>query len=259
LFSLKGLSVPPKNYKLIWSDEFNQAEGTAPDPAKWNYNLGDHGWGNKELERYTDLAQNACVTADPLASNGKALMIQAIKESDGSFTSARINTNEKFSFTYGWVEGRLRLPYGQGIWPAFWMVGEKKTYGNWPHCGEIDIMENLGHHLSEIHGTIHGPGYFTDTGITTIYALPDGKKFKDDYHVFAMEWTEGKIKFFVDDQLYRTLTPSDLPAGTKWVFDHPFILILNLAVGGTWPGYPDSATVFPQTLMVDYLRVYQPE
>ena len=184
-------------------------------------------------------------------------MIRAIQEADGGFTSARINTKEKFSFTYGWVEGRMKLPRGKGLWPAFWMVGEKKKYGHWPHCGEIDIMENLGHQLSTIHGTIHGPGYFTDTGITSAYTLPDGKMFKDDYHTFSAEWSIEKIEFLTDNQPYRTLTPSDLPAETKWVFDHPFSIILNLAVGGIWPGYPDSTTLFPQAFMVDYVRVYQ--
>jgi beta-glucanase (GH16 family) len=210
------------------------------------------------LELYTNRLENASVVSDPMAEKGKALRIQAIHEADGTYTSARIKTENQFTFKYGWVEARLRLPFGQGIWAAFWMVGEKSSYGGWPHCGEIDIMESKGgKEFSTIHGTLHGPGYYTDDGITSSHTLPDRKEFQEDYHTFALEWTENKIQFLVDGKVYKTRTPADLPKGTQWVFDHPFFLVLNLAVGGTWPGYPDATTVFPQSYMVDYVRVYQ--
>lgn len=249
----------PAGYKLIWSDEFQQTEGTAPDAHSWVYAQGNHGWGNQELENYTDHIENAYVTSDPLAQDGKALVIKAIKQSDGTYTSARINTSGKFEFTYGWVEARMKLPWGQGIWPAFWLLGSKKDGQTWPGCGEIDVMENIGKPDDETfcHGTIHGPGYSGDDGITTKYSLPHEPKLKDDYHVYAMEWSVNRIDFYLDGHLYKKLTPADLPKGTKWVYDHPFFIILNLAVGGKWPGYPDSTTTFPQTFMIDYVRVYQ--
>jgi beta-glucanase (GH16 family) len=256
---VRPADAAPPGFQLLWSDEFNQTDGTGPDAGKWVHALGDKGWGNKELENYTDRLPNASVVSDPLALDGKALQIKAIKEADGTYNSARLLTKGKFSFKYGWAEARLRLPYGQGIWPAFWMLGMESDYGGWPHCGEIDIMENIGKVADQpiCHGTIHGPGYSGDRGLTSVYTLPNGEKFKEAYHLFAVEWTVNKIKFYVDGHLYKTRVPADLPTGTKWVFDHPFYLLLNLAVGGQWPGYPDSSTVFPQTLMVDYVRVYQ--
>jgi beta-glucanase (GH16 family) len=238
--------------QLIWSDEFNGAPGSPPDPTKWVYDLGGGGWGNQELEVYTDNRGNAY-----LDGQGH-LVIQALQPTLGKFTSARLKTLGKFAFEYGRVEARIRIPYGQGIWPAFWMLGADIGRTKWPGCGEIDIMENIGREPDTVHGTIHGPGYSGAKGIGKPFRISAGR-FAGEYHVFAIDWTPERIDFLVDGQSYHTVTPASLPAGTKWVYDHPFFLILDLAVGGQWPGNPDETTEFPQKMLVDYVRVYQPE
>ena len=240
----------------VWSDEFNQAEGTAPDPSKWTYDLGGGGWGNQELEVYTNALENARIVADPDATNGRALAITAVHTA-GGYTSARLKTQGLFTATYGRVEARLKLPRGQGLWPAFWMLGNNFGTVGWPACGEIDVMENLGQDLTRIYGTLHGPGYSGAHGLQGIYTLPGGPSFGDGYHVFAVDWSPGLIEWSVDGQVYHTCTPATIPTGTQWVFNNaPFFLIVNLAVGGAWGGNPDATTVFPQTLSVDYVRVY---
>jgi beta-glucanase (GH16 family) len=243
-------------WTLTWSDEFNGPDGTAPDPTKWKIETGGNGWGNQELEYYTSRSQNLHVR------NGNLEMV-ALKEDytgqDGitrNYTSARLNTSGKFDQTYGRFEARIKIPYGQGIWPAFWMLGNDMSAIDWPGCGEIDIMENIGREPAIVHGTIHGPGYSGSNGIGSPYSLASGR-FADDYHVFAVEWEPNQIRFYVDDHLYGTHTPPELPFGTKWVYNHPFFLILDLAIGGGWPGNPDATTTFPQTMVVDYVRVYQ--
>jgi len=247
-------SFPPPGWKLAWHDEF---DGTALDPAKWSFATGGDGWGNKELEYYTARPQNLFV-------KDGMLHIQAVKEDykgpDGverAYTSGRILTKGKFAQRYGRFEARIRIPAGQGMWPAFWMMGEGAA--SWPDRGEIDIMENIGKEPDTVHGTIHGPGYSGSKGISTPFTLPAGRKFAEDFHVYAIEWQPNAIRWYVDNELYKTVTPADLPAGTKWVFDRPFYLLLNLAIGGGWPGSPDSATVFPQSMLVDYVRVYERE
>ncbi len=251
-------------WKLIWNDEFDGPVGSLPDPQKWRYDLGGEGWGNQEWEYYTDRPQNASL-------DGKgALMIQALetsKQPEASincwygackYTSARLLTRGVFEFTYGKVEARLQMPYGQGVWPAFWMLGSNIDSVSWPVSGEIDIMENIGREPSTIHGTIHGPGYSGADGIGKDYTLASGA-FKDDFHVFAVEWEPEAIRWYVDGEQYFQVTPKSLPAGRKWVYDHPFFLLVNLAIGGYWPGYPDETTTFPQQFLVDYVRVYQAE
>jgi beta-glucanase (GH16 family) len=166
-----------------------------------------------------------------------------------------LKTSGLFTQTYGRFEARIKIPYGQGIWPAFWMLGNDISSAGWPTCGEIDIMESVGFEPNKVHGTLHGPGYSGATPLTGVYALPSGR-FADDFHIFAIEWGPNTVRFYVDDQLYETRTTADLPAGTRWVFDHPFFVILNVAVGGNWPGSPDASTVFPQQMLVDYVRVY---
>ncbi len=255
--------APPQSHtssdqwKLVWSDEFNAPNGSAPDPAKWTYDLGGKGWGNHELETYTDRTQNVSI------QNGR-LVIQALKENftgkDGvarEYTSGRIKTQGLFSQTYGRIEARIKIPYGQGLWPAFWMLGDDSEKAGWPQGGEIDIMENIGREPSTVHGTIHGPGYSGGKGISAPYSLPNGARFADGFHLFAVEWQPAQIQFFVDGNLYATVTPANLPAGTRWVYDHPFFIILNVAVGGSWPGNPDATTTFPQTMQVDYVRVFK--
>jgi beta-glucanase (GH16 family) len=174
-----------------------------------------------------------------------------------TYTSARLLTKKKFSQTYGRFEARIKVPYGQGIWPAFWMLGNDIDTAGWPTCGEIDIMENIGREPSIVHGTLHGPGYFGANGVTASYSLPASRKFSDDYHTFAVEWEANVIRFYVDARLYKTRTPADLPPGKTWVFNQPFFLILNVAVGGNFPGNPDATTIFPQLMKVDYVRVYK--
>jgi beta-glucanase (GH16 family)/regulation of enolase protein 1 (concanavalin A-like superfamily) len=242
---------------LVWSDEFNGAVGSAPDQTKWTYDLGGGGWGNNELEVYTNSTQNASIVADPNATDGKALAITAIKESDGSYTSARIKTQGLEGWTYGRFEARAELPYGQGMWPAFWMLGDNINSVGWPNCGEIDVMENIGREPSTVHGSMHGPGYSGGNALTGSYTLPNGEQFKDAYHVFDVDWTPTSVTFSVDGQVYETETTANLPQGTTWVFNHSFFVLLNLAVGGNWPGNPDGTTVFPQTYLIDYVRVYK--
>jgi beta-glucanase (GH16 family) len=216
---------------------------------------GGNGWGNNELETYTNRTQNAHV------QDGN-LVITANKEtftgSDGitrQYTSARLKTASLFEQKYGRFEARIKITFGQGMWPAFWMLGNNIGTAGWPSCGEIDIMENIGKEPSIVHGTIHGPGYSGANGLGGPYTLPSGK-FADDFHIFAIEWEASALRFYVDGNLYETRTPADLPAGKTWVFDHPFFILLNVAVGGDWPGNPDNTTVFPQNMLVDYVRVY---
>lgn len=239
-------------WKLVWSDEFDGAKGAKLDASKWVYETGGSGWGNNQLEFDTDRAQNAS-----LDGSGE-LTITAIKESymGKSYTSVRLNTNGKFSHLYGRYETRMKIPFGPGMWPAFWMMGVDSDNVGWPTRGEIDIMENIGREPDTIHGTLHGPGYSGGNGIGAPSKLAMSQRFADDYHVFAVEWEKEVVRWYVDGKLYQTRTPKDLPNGAKWVYDHPFFILLNLAVGGQWPGNPDSSTMFPQTLKVDYVRVY---
>lgn len=244
----------PAKWQLIWNDEF---DGAAIDKSKWTAEVGGGGWGNRELQYYTNRNDNAFQT------NG-SLVIKAIKEQysgtdnvNRAFTSARLTSRKSFTATYGKFEARIKLPRGQGIWPAFWMMGDDIDKVHWPACGEIDVMENIGKEPSMVHGTIHGPGYSGANGITSSYALPGKQSFSDSFHTFAVEWEPNVIRFVCDGVCYKTLTPADLPQGTTWVYNHPFFILLNLAVGGNWPGNPDETTTFPQLMLVDYVRVYQ--
>jgi len=248
---------PPEiAWTLVWSDEFNGPDGSLPDSSKWVMETGGKGWGNNELETYTNRAVNA-------QQKGGNLVITAQKETykgaDGisrDYTSARLKTQGLFDHQFGKIEARIKIPFGQGMWPAFWMLGNDIATVGWPTCGEIDIMENIGKEPAIVHGTIHGPGYSGDKGIGSPYSLTSGR-FADDFHVYAVEWEPNQIRFYVDGHLYATRTPADLPAGAKWVYNHNFFIILNLAVGGGWPGNPDATTVFPQQMLVDYVRVYE--
>lgn len=243
------------NWVLTWNDEFDAPDGSAPDPKKWTEETGGGGWGNNELEYYTARGTNSRVEKGNL-------VIDALQEKftgpDGvtrEYTSARLKTAKLFTQKYGKFEARIRIPKGQGMWPAFWMLGDDISTAGWPACGEIDIMENVGFEPATVHGTIHGPGYSGDKSLGAPFAVSGGN-VADDFHVFAVEWEPKEIRFYVDGQLYETRRPADLPADARWVFDHPFFLILNVAVGGKWPGNPDASTKFPQEMLVDYVRVY---
>ncbi|MBW6490694.1 MAG: glycoside hydrolase family 16 protein [Lentimicrobium sp.] len=238
-----------RNWQLTWSDEFAGTAGQLPDASKWAFDLGtgDNGWGNSELQSYTNSPANVS-----LDGNGN-LVITAIR-SGNSFTSARINTKGLFSQKYGRFEARLKTPYGPGLWPAFWMLGTSIETVPWPGCGEIDIMELRGQEPHIIHGTIHGPGYSGGNPITKSYAL-NNDRFDADFHLYAIEWDKDKIDFFVDDYLYQRIERSDVPG--EWVYDEPFFILLNVAVGGNYVGFPTAQTPFPQKMVVDYVRVYQ--
>ncbi len=243
---------PTAGSTLVWADEFDGPDGSPPDPMKWNHSTGGSGWGNGELERYTDTIENAYI------SNGM-LVIEARQETamGRNYTSARLNTIVWGQWKYGRFEIRARLPNTQGIWPAFWLLPANARYGHWPAGGEIDIMELIGREPGRVYGTLHyGNPHESTSGY---YDLPAGQTFADDFHVFALEWEPGELRWYVDGTLYLTADEwftsgdGDFPAP----FDQEFYLILNMAVGGYWPGSPDSTSVFPQFLYVDYVRVYQ--
>lgn len=235
--------------EIVMQDEFN-TDG-APDKKIWGFDVGTgtNGWGNNELQYYTNRTENVKV------ENGY-LLISAKKESyqGASYTSARLLTKGKFDQAYGRFEARIRLPYGQGIWPAFWLLGANYDEVGWPECGEIDIMEFRGQEPTKVLGTVHGPGYSGGTSISKSYSLINDR-FDTDFHIYGIEWGPDYINYYIDDVLYNQVTPADVTG--KWVFDHPFYIIINLAVGGDFLGAPNSETVFPQTMLVDYVRVYK--
>jgi len=235
-------------WDLVWSDEFTQVDGSTPDPSKWGYDLGGGGWGNQELQYYTDRPENARI-------ENNQLLIEAHEESYGgrNHTSARLLTKGKWDWTYGRFETRVKVPSGAGLWPACWMLGADIDSVGWPQCGEIDIMEQVGRLPKEIFGTIHGPGYSGGESIGNTYTF--AADVSDAYHVFVVEWDENLIRWFVDGIHYFTATPQSL-GGDSWVFDHNHFMLLNLAVGGNFAGALDESVVFPQQYWVDYVRVY---
>ena len=247
---------PQAKPAATWSDDFDGAAGSDVDGSKWTHDVGGSGWGNNELEYYTDGADNT-------ALDGQGhLVITAKQENPNNYqcwngtcqyTSGKITSAGKFTQQYGHIEARIKVPRGQGMWPAFWLLGDDIGSNPWPNCGEIDIMENVGKEPSTVHGSAHGPGYSGGNPLTGTYNLPSGA-FGDDFHTFAVDWAPDSIKWSVDGQVYETHTPADT-GGNKWVFDHPFYIILNVAVGGDWPGSPDGSTQFPQQMVVDYVHV----
>jgi beta-glucanase (GH16 family) len=263
LFSLSSAAgtllqqpVPP-SYKLAWSDEFNGADGTPPDPSNWAYDIGGNGWGNKELEYYTNRPENAQIKGGNLVITAQKEAYTGAEGVTRNYTSARLKTQGLFSQAYGRFEARIKIPAGQGIWPAFWLLGNDIATFGWPKCGEIDMMENIGKEPDIVHGSLHGPSTKGSTSdFTERFILPAGLRFANDFHVYAVEWEPGTVRFYVDATLYATRTQSQWPAGGTWAFDHPFFILLNVAVGGDWPGPPDATTVFPQQMLVDYVRVY---
>ena len=253
-FTNAGYDAPTSypGYALVWEDNFNS--GTL-DNAAWSVEGGDGcpsicGWGNNELEYYTGRPENL------FFQDGK-LIIEARPESFGgkNYTSSKIVSRGKKTFKYARVDIRAKLPKGKGIWPALWMLPQNNVYGGWPTSGEIDIMELVGHEANKSHGTLHfgpGPG---STQISRSYTLPSGV-FNDEFHVFSLEWKQDQIKIYVDNNLFSTVNKADVGSAI-WPFNEQFFFIFNLAVGGNWPGNPDATTVFPQWLIVDYVRVYQ--
>lgn len=237
------LTLSAQNYALAWSDEF---PGTALDPAKWTYEIGQGsgGWGNNELQYYTASPTNVFVDTGYLHIVGKVENIGG-----AYFSSSRIKTQGLYDFTYGKVEARLKVPNGQGLWPAFWMLGSNITTVGWPLCGEIDVMEHVNNEL-----IVHGTHHYDNFG----HQYAGGQIFADasQWHVYTVEWTPDAIAWFMDGtQFYQ----ANIGAGSssKEEFHEPFFLLLNLAIGGNWPGNPNPSTIFPATMMVDYVRVYQ--
>ncbi len=235
-------------WTLVWSDEFDGPAGQLPSAANWTFDIGTD-WGNNQLEYDTDRPENVSLDGDG------NLAITAREESyiGSAYTSGRIKTQGLFEQTYGRFEARIRLPTGQGIWPAFWMLGNDIDTVGWPECGEIDIMEYRGQEPTMVLGTVHGPGYSGGGGVGGRYALT-GDRFDTGFHEFAIEWTEGGIVWFVDGQRYYSVDQGDVNG--RWAFDHPFFILLNVAVGGGFVGPPNESTTFPQTMLVDWVRVY---
>jgi beta-glucanase (GH16 family) len=259
-----GCNNQPPKWNLTWSDEFDGPAGTPPDPAYWEYEIGGSGWGNDELQFYTSRPGN--VSLDGLGH----LAIIARKEAyqGRSYTSARINTRGKFEQALGRWEARMRVPSGMGIWPAFWLLGASFPQVGWPACGEIDIMELRGQAPGVVNGTLHATGFSGGSSLTAQYVCQEPPScatppctplcpFSDDFHVFAVEVEADRISFEVDGSVYQVVRQDLRPLGSAWPFSAPFYPILNVAVGGAYVGAPDVTTVFPQTMLVDYVRYYQ--
>ncbi|MHA7842705.1 MAG: glycoside hydrolase family 16 protein [Winogradskyella sp.] len=238
------------NFNTIsMQDEFD-VDG-APNPAMWTYDIGtgNNGWGNNELQYYTDRPENVVVEDGML----KITAIQEDFEGSG-YTSARLLTQGLFEQKYGRFEARMKLPYGKGMWPAFWLLGANIDEISWPFCGEIDVMENGGSKPTIVSGAVHGPGYSAGNAIVKEYEFTDSR-VDSEFHIYGIEWGPNYINYYVDDVLYNQITPEDVTG--DWVFNNgPFFMIINLAVGGVFDGNPNENTVFPQTMYVDYVRVY---
>jgi beta-glucanase (GH16 family) len=253
ILTMSTFNIAP-DWQLTFSQDFDGAKGSAPDPKIWTRDLGGSGFGNNESQSYTDGNKNAY-----LDGRGN-LVIEARKEkttgADGiikEYSSARLKTDQSFSQTYGKFEARLKMPKGQGVWPAFWMLGKNITKEGWPKCGEIDILEFLGHQTKVAYGTLHGPGFSGGASIQGKFDSPTG--LDEGFHVYGVEWDPEEIRWYLDGKQFHKVHADDVGAD-GWVFDQPQFFILNLAVGGYWPGYPDSTTTFPQLYMIDYVRAY---
>jgi len=251
-------SDPPGSRKLVWSDEFNGPAGASPDAAKWSFDTGGGGWGNEELESYTSLPANAELDGQgDLAITARAEKYTGADGIARNYTSARLQTLNTFQFQYGLVEARIKVPAGQGLVGQFWALGHEAYEGSegWPDCGEIDTMEVLGSEPNVVNGTLHAPWSWAPTGEQgseeTATPLSAG------FHVYGVEWEPERISFMLDGSVYKTITPADLPAGAAWPFKHPYFLLMDLAVGGEWPGSPNASTHFPAQMLVDWVRVWQ--
>ncbi|MBN2184418.1 MAG: glycoside hydrolase family 16 protein [Candidatus Krumholzibacteriota bacterium] len=258
-FYLSGCSKEESlKWTLTFEDEFEGAAGESPDPSVWSFDIGTD-WGNDQLEYDTDRPEN--VSLDGYGH----LEITAEEESEKlaefefcDYTSGRIKTLGTFEQTYGRFEARIKLPVGAGIWPAFWLLGsniDDVVPVEWPECGEIDIMEYRGQEPNILYGSLHGPGYYGGTAISRRLVLD--YPLNAEYHVFSIAWSNNKITWMIDEVPYLTVTPADLPPDAQWVFNHPFFIILNVAVGGNFVGDPDESTKFPQKMLVDWVRVYR--
>jgi beta-glucanase (GH16 family) len=250
--------APTSARTLVWADEFNGPAGSSPDAANWNFDTGGNGWGNEELESYTSRPAN-------VELNGAGdLVITARYEpytgSDGihrDYTSARLQTLNKFEFKYGLAEARIQVPAGQGLVGQFWMLGSEayESESAWPGCGEIDVAEVLGSETNTVDGTLHAPWPWAPTGVQG--SAESATPLSAGFHTYGVEWEPERVSFLLDGIVYKTITPRDLPAGAAWPFNHPYFLLLDLAVGGEWPGPPNTQTHFPAQMLVDWVRVWQ--
>jgi beta-glucanase (GH16 family) len=246
------------SYRLAWSDEFHGPAGSSADPQTWLRQTGGHGWGNQQLQYYTDEAANAALDGiGHLRITVNRTDPETARTSyDGrEYTSARLASKHLRRVRYGLITARIKLPRGRGIWPAFWLLGEDIDEVGWPHCGEIDVMENFSTDPAMAHGAIHGPGYSGADGIAA--DLGTGSPLADDYREFSVCWEPGRIRWYYGSELYHTVTPADL-SGREWVFDHDFFLLLNVAVGSHFFPPPDASVTFPQHMLMDYVRIFAP-
>jgi beta-glucanase (GH16 family) len=251
-------TIAPVTYTRVWSDDFSGPAGAVADPATWTADTGGNGWGNRELQYYTPGNANAS-----LDGHGSLALVAKVAPAARScwygrcaYTSARLKTEDKFSVQYGRIEARIKLPAGSGVWPAFWMLGADIKTDPWPGAGEIDVMENVGKEPGTVHGSLHGPGYSGGNDPTATYTLRGDQPLSANFHTFAIDWTPTSIEWLVDGNVYERQTPEDV-LGHPWEFNKPFFLLLNLAVGGTFPGNPTSGEAFPATMLVDYVAVYK--
>jgi beta-glucanase (GH16 family) len=243
-------------WSLAWSEEFDGDAGSPPDPGTWRMETGNGGWGNQELQYYTDSGENAFLDG----GGNLAIVVRqpepAVREDrygGCGYTSARVISQGRMALRYGLVEARIRIPDGRGIWPAFWMLGQDIGEKGWPQCGEVDIMEILGQDPAVLHATVHGPGYSGAGGVHTSRRARES--LADGFHVYSLAWEPGRFRWFLDGQQYASVTPRNVRR-KPWVFDHDFFLVINVAVGGTWPGNPDPSLTFPRTMLIDYVRHY---
>lgn len=241
----------------VWADEFSGPEGAAPDSSKWNFDVGGNGWGNSELQYYRASSDNASLDGrGELVITARAESYRGADGIERHFTSARLQTLDKFEFTYGLMEARIQVPAGTGLAPAFWSLGNEAYTGDdgWPGCGEIDAMEVLGSEPNILNGTVHGPWPSYPNGIGGEAQSP--VPLSAGFHTYGVQWSASQISFLLDGSAYKTITREDLAPGDAWPFQHPNFLLLNLAVGGDWPGSPDASTHFPARMLVDWVRVW---
>lgn len=242
--------------RLVWSDEFNGPANTSPDASKWIADVGTWGYTNQELETYTNSPAN--VSEDGHGHLAIVARQQTKTGPDGqtrNYTSARLETDGRFSTTYGLIKARIKIPAGAGLWPAFWLLGDDVNRVGWPACGEIDVLEALDGYPRVAHGFINGPSDYAPH-YTVAQTAISRRSLASGFHTYAIRWTPSSITWLLDGVPYGTTTRKNLPSGAKWVYNHPFHIVLNLAVGGSWGGPPTTSTRFPATLLVDWVRVY---
>ena len=257
-------TTPKITYTQVWSDEFDGAAGSSVDPAKWSFDLGDGctagicGWGNNEKEYYTNASDNVSLDGQGhLAIVARpAVLNTTCYYGPCKYTSAKITTRGKMSAAPGRVEARIRIPKGQGLWPAFWMLGNDFGTVGWPKSGELDIMENKGSAPSTSSSAIHGPGYSGNTPFAHANTISAPATLADDYHLYAVEWDAVGASFYVDGIMHYQVLRGDIQRYGTSILDKPYYIILNLAVGGNFDGDPASDSILPATMLVDYVRVY---